>query len=193
MTTEKTTFDGNRYKISVASDESTGYLEISAVCKGSGRRSCITNLNFVLREFIEPIMGAKFVRKVEDSDICVKDKKKHAALVGYISQYFEEAIYGRLAYLEDALDEDRANGEWESFEGHCDICGKSPPTHSFVDEHDDSTVVELDACADCHENFTYPCSSCHEDIHVDVCKESEVCPSCGGNIGYFKQEDENEL
>jgi len=113
MTTEKTTFNGNKYKIIVASDKSTGYIEISAVCKSSGRRSCITNLNFVLSELIEPIMGAKFVAQVEDSDICVKNEKKHAKLVRYISRYFEEPIYGGLAYLEDALDEDRKNGEWE--------------------------------------------------------------------------------
>jgi len=113
MTTEKIIFNGNRYQIIVVSDESTGYIEISAVCKDSGRCSRITNLNCVLSELIEPIMGAKFVRKVEDSDICVENKEKHAKLVRYIRLQFEEPIYGRLAYLEDALDEDRENGEWE--------------------------------------------------------------------------------
>jgi len=113
---EETTFDGNRYKITVVSDASTGYIEISAVCKGSGRRSCITNLNFILSGLIEPIMGAKFVRKVEDSDICVNPESKHRQLVQYIVSQLDNRFQFSFDDLEDALDKDRENGEWESFE-----------------------------------------------------------------------------
>ena len=113
---EKIIFDGNRYKITVAIDESTGYIEIYAVCKDSSRRSSITNLNFVLSKLIEPIMGETFVRKVEDSDICVQPVSKHRQLVQYIVSQLNNRLQFSFDDLEDALDEDRANGEWENFE-----------------------------------------------------------------------------
>lgn len=83
------------------------YFYIKAICKSTGRTSCINNLNAVLSELeVDPAKP-----KFEDSTWVVSRKEANS-FINTAKKFLTDVVF--LNYLEKRLDEDRACGEWEN-------------------------------------------------------------------------------
>ena len=107
------TFPGNRYDITIESDTTDGYFEISAVNRNSGRKSVVTNMNAVISEILDPVL------EIEDEDIetsiFISDYKKHEQLVEWAKHCLRDKHWIN-NYLETSFDEDMELGGWNSGE-----------------------------------------------------------------------------
>jgi len=106
-TTKKQVFIGDKYDMTLIYDPKEGYMEIVATHKESGRKSSVTNLNYIL----STVFGDE-VMDMEDPWLHVKNKRKFNKFVAAAKRAFHQADPD----LEDALDEDMAEGGWNSGE-----------------------------------------------------------------------------
>jgi DNA-directed RNA polymerase subunit RPC12/RpoP len=74
----------------------------------------------------------------------------------------------------------------------CCNCRSSPAKHAAVRCDDTGKVITLLFCDSCHDLETYPCGDCREDLDIEWIKKTRTdkCPSCGGKIGYYEEENE---
>jgi len=106
------TVKGNKYTFTIVAnnkDDTEGIFEIHAKCLQSGKTSCVTNNNSVIAWFIHPIFENE---EVEGSTFIVTDRSKFRELVDRATKLLEDRYWVR-KYLEPAMDNDRAAGEWE--------------------------------------------------------------------------------
>jgi len=107
-----TAIRGGKYNFEIVS-QNKGWdscFFIRAICKSTGRVSCINNLNAVLSEFnigIDDPKGA-------DSTWLVTEEETHY-LEKTAKQFLASLLF--VDYLERQLDEDRSLGEWENIRG----------------------------------------------------------------------------
>jgi len=104
----KHTFDTPKYRIELIYRRQ--HLEIVATCKESGRYSSVTNLNCIIGEIIHHILPDL---EVEESYVSVDDELDWKCLKYYALKLLTNDDW-RNNVLEPALDEDRAEGEWEA-------------------------------------------------------------------------------
>ena len=110
--TMKQTFQGDRYCITLEADELDGYFEISAVHKGSGRKSSVTNVNMVISEIL------RFVLDDENTDfgeswLTISDRVQHKRLTKWTIRCLKDRHWV-VNHLEKAFDEDMEYGGWNS-------------------------------------------------------------------------------
>lgn len=103
------TIKGKKYDFKITCSENRGLFcfYIRAICKSSGRTSCINNLNAILSEF--DIDGND--PKAADSTWMLSKIEAHY-FVGNSKQFLTDTVFRN--YLEKRLDEDRRLGEWEN-------------------------------------------------------------------------------
>lgn len=99
---------GKHYNFEIVSYDG-GHLfcfYIRAICKLTKRTSCINNLNPILSEFGVSQTNPKYVDSMWE--VTEKEAKNFAkTAIGFLSNPTF------LSYLEEKLDEDRMEGEWE--------------------------------------------------------------------------------
>jgi len=95
--------DGKKYSFHVVNDGQKFFIK--AICKMSGRYSCINNINAILSEL-----------KISQDNFHYYDSKwvtdkSHHFYKNTINLLSDKSSLG---YIEDKLDEDRFYGEWEN-------------------------------------------------------------------------------
>ncbi|MDD4877655.1 MAG: hypothetical protein PHO02_01310 [Candidatus Nanoarchaeia archaeon] len=95
---------GSRYDFEICADK--GFF-IKAICRKSGRYSCVTNVNIILSSL--SVDGRRFDDTSWNVNNTEAAKFKAKAIEFLSNNEF-------LVHVEDALDEDRACGEWENKE-----------------------------------------------------------------------------
>jgi len=105
------TFSYDRYDIHILADDSSdlhGFFELMAICQRTNKRTGITCLDFVVQEFVHPILPGE---EVADAHYICNVKNKFEALVAHAIALLED--YQWVArYLEPILDMDRKIKEW---------------------------------------------------------------------------------
>lgn len=107
----KKTYAGKQYNITVEYDD-TGFFEITATCKESGRFASIADVNEILGELIHPILGENVTLECDDIPV-----EQISRLAEHIDNYLKD---GKWQHLEKAFDKDRADWEWRNANGRYD-------------------------------------------------------------------------
>ncbi len=114
-TIHKSVFEGERYNFEVVSEDYEDEAEfyIRAICKRTRRTSCINNLNAVLSGLLteRQIENYDDLPEFHDSTWFIT-KRKAANLTKKAKAYLSAP--NSLSYLENELDDDRYEGEWEN-------------------------------------------------------------------------------
>ncbi len=114
-TMHKIVVDGERYNFEIVSEDLGDEVEfyIRAICKATRRTSCINNLNAVSSQLLTE-------RQIENYDdhpefhgsTWFVTKRKAANLTKKAKAYLSDS--NSLSYLENEIDDDRYEGEWEN-------------------------------------------------------------------------------
>lgn len=94
------------------------YFHVRAICRDSKRTSCINNLNPMLLLFLPDCYESEedYYNLLDDSDhydsSWVISKGEVKKLAKIVEKALKDSFF--LRYLEDKLDEDRLEGEWEN-------------------------------------------------------------------------------
>ena len=106
---------GNKYNFKIIYEEfneNECYWTLKAICKETNFYSGINNLNTILSEL--GIDGGTICRKFEDSSVWEVSKLEMKKFNKIAKSFLTSEKY--LKYLENKLDEDRVQGEWENVE-----------------------------------------------------------------------------
>ena len=111
----KTFFEGNKYNFKIICkefNENECYWTLKAICKEMNCYSGINNLNPILSELgiDEDVICGRF----EDSSLWKVSKREIKKFNKITKSFLTREKY--LKYLENKLDEDRGQGEWENVE-----------------------------------------------------------------------------
>jgi hypothetical protein len=114
-TTHKIIVDGGSYNFEVVSedfgDEADFYIR--AISKTTRRTSCINNLNAVLSELLSEHESENYDFYPEYYDSTwVVSKSKAKRFIRKAKKFLSDSKF--VAYLENKLDEDREESEWEN-------------------------------------------------------------------------------
>ena len=70
--------------------------------------------------------------------------------------------------------------------GKCCSCEKRPGEFSAITNVKNGKPVYEWFCTSCHENLTYQCESCNDDIEIEFYENKlgykNKCPQCGDKI-----------
>jgi len=114
-TMHKIAVDGERYNFEVVSEDFGGEVDfyIRAICKTTRRTSCINNLNAVLSELLTEYKSKNYNSYPEFHDSpWLVTKRKANGFIKIAKSFFADQRF--VSYLENRLDEDRCEGEWEN-------------------------------------------------------------------------------
>jgi len=103
-------FYTTQYQIDFKWDSEDGYFEIVATDKTTGRYSSVTTVNQIIGDIIHPVLG---YIDVEESYLEVENKKLFKKLIVHAIETLEDDNWLNTV-LEPALNDDRAEGEWEA-------------------------------------------------------------------------------
>ncbi len=112
----KQKFEGIRYDYIIELDhgDDESHFEIKSMHKPDGCKSCITNVNYVLSEFVLPILNPNDLDEYEvdfESTIVASHAEGEALFQNAVS--FFQAKTG-LEWLEKELDNDKNLGGWNA-------------------------------------------------------------------------------
>ena len=113
-TTHKSVFEGERYNFEVVSEDFGDEVDfrIRAICKTTRRTSSINNLNAVLSELLTEHESENYDSYPEFHDSTwLITKRKANRFIKIAKSFLEDTRF--VSYLENRLDEDRYEGEWE--------------------------------------------------------------------------------